>query len=142
MLTITGLKNFYYLPSFYDMRCKAPRISEIIRSRYHRDPHNGDVYIFMSKDQRKVKMIHYERHAYYLHEKTIPNEAVQNEGGWWYELTVNENGVLCGLRSSKYNINPIVVKYGGGGHAKASGATIKDRETAMAMLNDLIELTK
>lgn len=32
------------------MRCKAPRISEIIRSRYHRDPHNGDVYIFMSKD--------------------------------------------------------------------------------------------
>lgn len=45
MLTITGLKNFYYLPSFHDMRCKAPRISEIIRSRYHRDPHNGDVYI-------------------------------------------------------------------------------------------------
>lgn len=33
------------------MRCKAPRVSEIIRSRYHRDPHNGDVYIFMSKDQ-------------------------------------------------------------------------------------------
>ena len=71
MLTITGLKNFYYLPSFHDMRCKAPRISEIIRSRYHRDPHNGDVYIFMSNDQRKVKMIHYERHAYYLHEKSF-----------------------------------------------------------------------
>lgn len=53
------------------MRCKAPRISEIIRSRYHRDPHNGDVYIFMSKDQRKVKMIHYEHHAYYLHEKSF-----------------------------------------------------------------------
>ena len=49
MLSISGLKNFYYLPTFHDMRCKAPRISEIIRSRYHRDPHNGDVYIFMSK---------------------------------------------------------------------------------------------
>ena len=71
MLTISGLKHFYYLPHFHDMRCKAPRISEIIRSRYHRDPHNGDVYIFMSKDQRKVKMIHYERHAYYLHEKSF-----------------------------------------------------------------------
>jgi hypothetical protein len=25
----------------------------------------------MSKDQRKVKMIHYEHHAYYLHEKSF-----------------------------------------------------------------------
>ena len=73
MLTISGLKNFYYLPTFHDMRCKAPRISEIIRSRYHRDPLQGDVYIFMSKDQKKVKMIHCERHAYYLHEKSFTN---------------------------------------------------------------------
>ena len=49
MLTISGLKNFYYLTDFHDMLCKAPRISEIIRTRYHRDPLNGDVYIFMYK---------------------------------------------------------------------------------------------
>lgn len=73
MLTISGLKNFYNLPSFLDMRCKAPRVSEIIRSRYHRDPLDGDVYIFMFKDPKKVKMIHYERHAYYLHEKSFTN---------------------------------------------------------------------
>ena len=53
------------------MRCKAPRVAEIIRSRYHRDPFNGDVYIFMSKRYDKVKMIHYENHAYYLHEKSF-----------------------------------------------------------------------
>ncbi|MCR5428188.1 MAG: bifunctional oligoribonuclease/PAP phosphatase NrnA, partial [Lachnospiraceae bacterium] len=40
-------------------------------------------------------------------------------------------------RSSKYNINPIAVKYGGGGHEKASGATVADKETAMLMLQDL-----
>lgn len=60
----------------------------------------------------------------------------------WVNFTETENGVLCEIRSSKYNINPVAVKYGGGGHAKASGATIKDREEAMSMLNDLIELTK
>ena len=60
----------------------------------------------------------------------------------WVNFTETENGVLCEIRSSKYNINPIAVKYGGGGHAKASGATIKDREAAMQMLADLIELTK
>ncbi len=55
----------------------------------------------------------------------------------WVNFTETEKGVLCELRSSKYNINPIAVKYGGGGHQKASGATVADRETAMAMLADL-----
>ena len=59
----------------------------------------------------------------------------------WVNFTETERGVLCELRSSRYNINPIAVKYGGGGHAKASGATVPNRETAMAMLADLDQLT-
>ena len=55
----------------------------------------------------------------------------------WVNFTESEKGVLCELRSNRYNINPIAVKYGGGGHAKASGATVADKETAMAMLADL-----
>ena len=55
----------------------------------------------------------------------------------WVNFTEAENGVLCEIRSSRYNINPIAVKYGGGGHMKASGATVPDKETAMAMLRDL-----
>ena len=58
----------------------------------------------------------------------------------WVNFTETEKGVLCELRSSKYNINPIAVKYGGGGHAKASGATVADKETAMAMLADLNDM--
>ena len=55
----------------------------------------------------------------------------------WVNFTETEQGVLCELRSGKYNINPIAVKYGGGGHQKASGATVKDRKEAMQMLADL-----
>ncbi|MDD6200811.1 MAG: bifunctional oligoribonuclease/PAP phosphatase NrnA [Firmicutes bacterium] len=55
----------------------------------------------------------------------------------WVNFTETEKGVLCELRSSRYNINPIAVKYGGGGHAKASGATVASREDAMSMLRDL-----
>ena len=46
----------------------------------------------------------------------------------WVNFTETENGVLCEIRSSVYNINPVAKKYGGGGHAKASGATLKNRE--------------
>ena len=55
----------------------------------------------------------------------------------WVNFTETDNGVLAELRSSKFNINPVAVKYGGGGHAKASGATLKDKDEAMRMLCDL-----
>lgn len=57
--------------------------------------------------------------------------------GIWVNFTETEDGVLCEIRSGGVNINPIAVKYGGGGHAKASGATVPDRATAMNMLQDL-----
>ena len=60
----------------------------------------------------------------------------------WVNFTETEDGVLAELRSSKYNINPIAVKYGGGGHQKASGATLKNREEAMSMLEDLNEIIR
>ena len=60
----------------------------------------------------------------------------------WVNFTESENGVLTEIRSSKYNINKIAVKYGGGGHMKASGATVKNRDEAMALLSDLIAITQ
>ncbi len=60
----------------------------------------------------------------------------------WVNFTESDEGVLCELRSSKYNINKIAVKYGGGGHMKASGATVKNKAEAMNMLADLCTLTK
>lgn len=59
----------------------------------------------------------------------------------WVNFTETDRGVLCELRSKKYNINPIATKYGGGGHAKASGATIDSLDTAMKMLADLDKLS-
>ncbi|MCH5148924.1 MAG: bifunctional oligoribonuclease/PAP phosphatase NrnA [Clostridiales bacterium] len=58
----------------------------------------------------------------------------------WVNFTESDDGVHAELRSNRYNINPIAVKYGGGGHKKASGCTVPDRATAMQLLNDLNEL--
>lgn len=60
----------------------------------------------------------------------------------WVNFTETEDGVLAEIRSNQYNINPIAVKYGGGGHAKASGAALKNKDEAMAMLADLHTLVK
>ncbi len=58
----------------------------------------------------------------------------------WVNFTETDTGILTEIRSSKYNINPIAVKYGGGGHQKASGATLSCREDVFAMLRDLEKL--
>ncbi|MCF0236986.1 MAG: bifunctional oligoribonuclease/PAP phosphatase NrnA [Sphaerochaetaceae bacterium] len=60
----------------------------------------------------------------------------------WVNFTESNGSVMVELRSSKYNINPIAVKYGGGGHAKACGASLKNYEEAMAMLKDLDEMVE
>ena len=55
MLSINSLHNFYYLPELHDMCCKAQRITEIIRGRYHHDPLNGNVYMFMSGVEEELQ---------------------------------------------------------------------------------------
>lgn len=61
----------------------------------------------------------------------------------WVNFTEDQNSkVIVEIRSSKYNINPIAVKFGGGGHAKASGATVASFEEARKLLDCLDELVK
>lgn len=55
----------------------------------------------------------------------------------WVNFTETEEGILCELRSKTQNINQIAVKYGGGGHIKASGTTVKTKAEAMALLDEL-----
>lgn len=60
----------------------------------------------------------------------------------WVNFTEDENNnvVVAEIRSSKYNINQIATKYGGGGHLLASGASLKDFNEAKQMLEDLDNL--
>jgi phosphoesterase RecJ-like protein len=62
----------------------------------------------------------------------------------WVNFTEDRtnNSVIAEIRSSKYNINTIAAKYGGGGHQLASGATLKSFEEADMMLKDLDQLIK
>lgn len=60
----------------------------------------------------------------------------------WATFTEEDDGIQVELRSNRYNINPIAVKYGGGGHKKASGCKVPDKETAFQLLSDLDALSQ
>ena len=94
----------------HDMRYKGPRLSEIIRNIYHRDPLNGDIYIYMSRDRRTIRLFQYKHHVYDLHERTFSNEyrfkkVVLREGvptykmDWKTVMIVLESPVIKQIRA-------------------------------------------
>lgn len=60
MLSVTGLTKFYFLKDFHDKRCKYEWVLFIIHQQLNRDPEEGDVFIAMSKDLRKVRLFSYD----------------------------------------------------------------------------------
>lgn len=61
----------------------------------------------------------------------------------WATFAESENGIVrVELRSSGIPIQPIAVKYGGGGHLQASGCRLESMDMANDVINDLIQLVK
>lgn len=59
----------------------------------------------------------------------------------WANFTEDDNKkIICEFRSTKYNVNQVAVKYGGGGHKFASGATIENMDMINNVLMDLEKL--
>lgn len=68
-MSVTGLNTFYFLKDFHDMRCKYERVLSIIHQQLNREPEDGNVFIVMSKDLRKVRLFSYDHRSYSLFEK-------------------------------------------------------------------------
>ena len=59
----------------------------------------------------------------------------------WANFSEDESGdIYCEFRSNGKNVNVVATKYGGGGHAKASGATVESFEVVDLILKDLDDL--
>lgn len=86
MLSINSLKNLYFLPDLHDMRFSAESMMAFIKSRFGRNPYKGDMFIFMSKDRRQVRMIHYENNAFHTQIKAF------KKGYKFMKVDIDESG--------------------------------------------------
>ena len=70
MLGLTGTLNYFLFNGSVDMRKGVYGLSEVVRHEMKENPNNpNNVYIFMSKNRRIIKILHYERGLYVLYEK-------------------------------------------------------------------------
>ena len=60
----------------------------------------------------------------------------------WIAFIETDNNIRVRLRSRFMHINTLAEKYGGGGHACASGATVSSRDEMMALLSDADQMIK
>ena len=90
-------------------------------------------YIYTTKDE----LASYEADTFTISRGMVNTMADIRGVDIWVNFTEVEDKVLVEIRSSKYTVQPVAVKYGGGGHAKACGCSVKDRAEAMALLEDL-----
>lgn len=67
MLGITGMQRIWFITGQHDMRMGRRRLLESVRDLFP-NPYDGDLFAFMSKDRRLMKMVKYESHMFLLYE--------------------------------------------------------------------------
>lgn len=58
--------NFYLCEGAVDMRKGIVSLSELVRLKMNSSPETGDVFIFLSKERRNLKILRHETNGYVL----------------------------------------------------------------------------
>lgn len=74
MLALTGSLRYYFVEGVTDMRLGQYRLCRVIEQLLRRNPYNGDVFIFMNKSRRVIKIIRYDNEAYILYVKSLDRD--------------------------------------------------------------------
>lgn len=67
MLSITGSQNIWFITDIHDMRKGRRSLLQAVKDRFP-NPYNGDIFAFMSKNRRLMKLAKYEDHMFVLYE--------------------------------------------------------------------------
>ncbi|MBE7080160.1 MAG: bifunctional oligoribonuclease/PAP phosphatase NrnA [Clostridiales bacterium] len=121
-----------YADDFANMQLRAQFVLKIQFTPYR------VAYIYTTKEE----LASYNADTFTISRGMVNTMADIRGVDIWVNFTETEDKVLVEIRSSKHTVQPVAVKYGGGGHAKACGASVKDRAEAMALLEDLNAFNK
>lgn len=101
----------------------------------------GLLFVYFSyRDIKRLKISSSNKAANFVN--MIGN--IENYPIWIIAAQDEENNVKFEFRSNKYPVQPIALKYGGGGHELAAGLTIKNckKEQIQAVIADYLELLR
>ncbi len=71
MLSLSSSFNYYFCCEPVTLRYRHAGLRNYIKSQLHRDPTNGDIYIFLSKDSHRVRIYYFHHQGEILTEKIL-----------------------------------------------------------------------
>lgn len=112
MLGLSATYNYFLFNGTVDMRKGVFSLAAVIKDEMDSNPLDGsNVYIFMSKNRRVVKILHYERGFFVLYEKRPLNgkfrKPVYDERSKKYQISwsdmvcLTEGLVISSMRLGK-----------------------------------------
>jgi len=109
MFGLTKSMSYYLCPGAVDMRKGIYSLYQIIKSEMKRNPLSGEVFIFLGKNRRCIKILHWEKDGFLLYHKKLEKgtyEMPQNalfKGSYsveWRTFVLILEGVS--IRSAKF----------------------------------------
>jgi bifunctional oligoribonuclease and PAP phosphatase NrnA len=86
-------------------------------------------------DKKDIEKMHSNAHSV---ARGLVNTMANIKGAdAWVAFAEDEGKILVELRSRRCDVYPVALKWGGGGHAKASGCTVESRKEAFELLDDV-----
>lgn len=71
MFSVAAGARVYLSLESTDMRCGCDRLSRAVEEHFCRNSLDGALYVFLSRDRKKVKILQWERDGYWLHYKRL-----------------------------------------------------------------------
>lgn len=71
MLNLSATFKYYICTDEVTLRYRHKGLREYIKSKLHKDPTNGDVYIFLSRDFKRIRVYYHNHGGAILTEKVL-----------------------------------------------------------------------
>jgi transposase len=82
-------RYFIYL-SGCDMRKGFDSLSGLIRNEWKKDPLSGDVFIFLSKQRNKIKLLHWQNDGFVIYSKRLEKGTFELPKNNSIEITAHQ----------------------------------------------------
>jgi len=109
MFALTPSMSYYLSPGNVDMRKGLYSLYQIVKLELNRNPQSGEVFIFLGKNRRCIKILHWESDGFLLYHKKLERgtyEVPQNNhnsgdyGIEWRTFVLMMEGVS--IRSARF----------------------------------------
>ncbi len=107
MLKLGEETKVYLSLTRIDMRCGIFSLSSRVEEVFGKDSKDGNLYVFVSRDKKKVKIINWEEDGYWLHYKRLAVGTFQMKlTNGVEEITgVDLSKLLSGISLSKIKLS-------------------------------------